>query len=308
MIDLTTPFIIVGLVLTILLALDLTERYKNKTTLYKDERLKIESAFFYVFIILIFFIIMRGGFWFLTGEFYFGLYDRASGLALSFLNISSSDDQLGGPMLYIFIILSLYVAGFWDYLFHRFVSHSRLFWFTHEYHHLPNQVFVGAPGIFARPFSVFILLPNIVITIFSMTFLYAVLFGELIDLKPLVTVVFLQGLIAIINHSSYLRNFMTIHKAMKIFGLASPQEHVLHHTTDLEGNYSNFTTIWDRLFSTYLDPYRINIDEKNIANHLYTEREIKALLGRKKAVHEFSLDIIARKKIKIFKEVLNEKE
>lgn len=264
MINLTAPFIAVGLVLTILLALDLSERYKNKTTLYKDERLKIESAFFYLFVILIFFVIMRGGFWFLTGEFYFGLYDKASELALSLLDITISDNRLDGPMLYIFIILSLYVAGFWDYLFHRFVSHSRLFWFTHEYHHLPNQVFVGAPGIFARPFSVFILLPNIVITIFSVTLIYALVFRELIDLKPLVAVVFMQGLIAIINHSSYLRNFTVIHKAMKIFGLASPQEHVLHHTTDLKGNYSNFTTIWDRVFSTYLDPYKINIDEKKL--------------------------------------------
>jgi sterol desaturase/sphingolipid hydroxylase (fatty acid hydroxylase superfamily) len=29
---------------------------------------------------------------------------------------------------------------------------------------------------------------------------------------------------------------------------------VLHHTVDLRGNYGNFTTLWDRLFGTYLDP------------------------------------------------------
>lgn len=264
MIDLTTPFIAVGLVLTVLLTLDLIERYKTKTNTYQNEKLKIESAFFYLFVILIFFIIMRGGFYFLTADFYFGLFDKASEITINLLNISSSGDTLTGLRLYIFIILSLYVAGFWDYLFHRFISHSKLFWFTHEYHHLPNQVFVGAPGIFARPFSVFILLPNIVITIFSMTFIYGLIFRTIIDLKPLVFVVFLQGLIAIINHSSYLRNFIIIHKVMKFFGLTSPQEHVLHHTTDLKGNYSNFTTIWDRIFSTYLDPYEINVSDKKL--------------------------------------------
>ena len=29
---------------------------------------------------------------------------------------------------------------------------------------------------------------------------------------------------------------------------------MLHHTVDLAGNYGNFTTVWDRLFVTYLDP------------------------------------------------------
>jgi glycosyltransferase involved in cell wall biosynthesis len=37
------------------------------------------------------------------------------------------------------------------------------------------------------------------------------------------------------------------------------------------------------------------------------ERQTKALLARQKAIREFSLDVIAMKKIKIFKEVLNEK-
>jgi glycosyltransferase involved in cell wall biosynthesis len=37
------------------------------------------------------------------------------------------------------------------------------------------------------------------------------------------------------------------------------------------------------------------------------ERHAKALLGRNKATREFSLDVIARKKIKIFKELLNER-
>ena len=41
---------------------------------------------------------------------------------------------------------------------------------------------------------------------------------------------------------------------MKYFGLTTPQEHLLHHTVEMDGNYGNFTTVWDRVFGTYLDP------------------------------------------------------
>jgi sterol desaturase/sphingolipid hydroxylase (fatty acid hydroxylase superfamily) len=43
---------------------------------------------------------------------------------------------------------------------------------------------------------------------------------------------------------------------MKWFALTTPQEHLLHHTVDLQGNYGNFTVLWDRVFGTYLDPIR----------------------------------------------------
>ena len=46
-----------------------------------------------------------------------------------------------------------YTAGFWDYVVHRAFSHSRWFWFTHEYHHLPRKVSVIMPGILVRPFA-----------------------------------------------------------------------------------------------------------------------------------------------------------
>jgi hypothetical protein len=41
---------------------------------------------------------------------------------------------------------------------------------------------------------------------------------------------------------------------MKWLALTTPQEHLLHHTVDLQGNYGNFTVLWDRVFGTYLDP------------------------------------------------------
>ena len=42
----------------------------------------------------------------------------------------------------------------------------------------------------------------------------------------------------------------------KWLALTTPQEHLLHHTIDVQGNYGNFTVLWDRVFRTYLDPTR----------------------------------------------------
>lgn len=56
------------------------------------------------------------------------------------------------------------------------------------------------------------------------------------------------------SHSSFLRRGWLAHRVLSKLALTTPQEHVLHHTVDLHGNYGNFTTLWDRLFGTYLDP------------------------------------------------------
>ena len=40
-------------------------------------------------------------------------------------------------------------------------------------------------------------------------------------------------------------------------GIKKPQEHWLHHTSDLECNYGNFITLWDRVFRTYVDPITV---------------------------------------------------
>jgi sterol desaturase/sphingolipid hydroxylase (fatty acid hydroxylase superfamily) len=58
------------------------------------------------------------------------------------------------------------------------------------------------------------------------------------------------------SHSSFMRRGWLAHRLLSPLALTSPHEHVLHHTVDLQGNYGNFTTLWDRLFGTYLDPRR----------------------------------------------------
>ena len=42
--------------------------------------------------------------------------------------------------------------------------------------------------------------------------------------------------------------------AARALQITTPQEHLLHHSTDRPGNYGNLSTLWDRLFGTYQDP------------------------------------------------------
>ena len=42
-------------------------------------------------------------------------------------------------LLILISLITFYISGFWDYFFHRFMSHNRNLFFTHEYHHLPNK-------------------------------------------------------------------------------------------------------------------------------------------------------------------------
>jgi sterol desaturase/sphingolipid hydroxylase (fatty acid hydroxylase superfamily) len=163
---------------------------------------------------------------------------------------------MDGRWFVILVVVLFYVSGLWDYLVHRFVSHSRRLWFTHEYHHLPSQVFVLAPGVAARPFALVSTFPVAVATVLS-AYLLLVLAGlPLWDLAPLQVLVVLQLLVLTSSHSSCLRRWRWVHEALRYLAITTPHEHVLHHTCDLRGNYGNFTTLWDRLFGTYLDPTR----------------------------------------------------
>lgn len=165
-----------------------------------------------------------------------------------------TDEPLSIPRLILVAVLGFYVAGLWDYLVHRYVSHSQLFWFTHEYHHLPSQVFVGMPGIFGRPFVAF---PALLTLTSTFATIYAILLlvrNPLWDVSVLLPISIPITVVMVASHSCFLRRFDLVHRIMKWTGLTTPQEHVLHHSAVLKGNYGNFTSVWDRMFGTYLDP------------------------------------------------------
>ncbi len=158
-------------------------------------------------------------------------------------------------------ITLFYVAGLWDYLVHRFFSHHRWFWITHEYHHLPRQVMVLMPGILVRPFGFVAVALS---TWATAATVYALLLSSdqpLWDLRPLLPALLVISLVLTASHSSFLRRWTRVHRVMRYGLLTTPQEHLLHHAVASHGNYGNFTTAWDRLFGTYLDPAGIDLDE-----------------------------------------------
>lgn len=157
-------------------------------------------------------------------------------------------------------IVSFFVAGFWDYLTHRFLLHSRLAWILHESHHLPTRVFNGMPGISARPFVVF---SAFLVNVFSIATMFLLFWIagrlDLADLffATLPAIFFTFAFIGSASHSCFLRGYAFLDRWPRYLLIITPQEHVLHHAANHNGNFGNFTPLWDRVFGTYLDPARV---------------------------------------------------
>lgn len=158
-----------------------------------------------------------------------------------------------GPLL-LAVLAGLYFGGLVDYLVHRFFSHHRWFFFSHEYHHLPSEVFLLMPGLAARPFAVVSTFPVTVATAASAYGTLALSGHATTDLAAMKILILIQVFLLLTSHSSFLRRSWLPHQAMRRLGWTTPQEHLLHHAVDLRGNFANLTTVWDRLFGTYLDP------------------------------------------------------
>jgi sterol desaturase/sphingolipid hydroxylase (fatty acid hydroxylase superfamily) len=165
-------------------------------------------------------------------------------------------DTIRGVPLALLTLAMFYVSGLWDYLLHRFFSHSRRFFFTHEYHHLPNDVNLLMPGLAVRPFSIITSFPATIATVVSAYAILLMLGLPLWNVEPLKGLLLIQAFLLTASHSCFLRNAWWLHNSMKWLALTTPQEHLLHHTVEMQGNYGNFTVLWDRIFRTYLDPTR----------------------------------------------------
>jgi len=156
----------------------------------------------------------------------------------------------------LLVVVAFLVVTLVDYLVHRFLLHGWLF-VLHENHHLPTVVSNLMPGIVARPF---VAIPNVLINGGSVLVLLVLVrasgwthlvaaFDSLI--LPL-ALVFTSILCA--SHSSFLRRYDAADRACRAIGIVTPREHLVHHAAEIDGNYGNFTMIWDRLFGTYVPP------------------------------------------------------
>jgi sterol desaturase/sphingolipid hydroxylase (fatty acid hydroxylase superfamily) len=167
-----------------------------------------------------------------------------------------AESPLSGWPLLVVATVVFYVAGLCDYATHRLFSHSRWFWFTHEYHHLPKEINVLMPGILTRPFG---FVPVALAGAATAGVLYLGLWAAglpLWDMTPILPALLLIVVVLTASHSAFLRRYPAVHWVMRIPFFTTPQEHILHHTCAMDVNFGNFTTLWDRLLGTYRDPLR----------------------------------------------------
>jgi len=260
-VDKQTYLIVLLSGLIALLGLDLRERFLRRQHHSDTGELRPRSVLFLVGTIVVFGSLHYGG---------LALVPNAEEILIAsqiivndFVNTSGDHRSLSVWVIGLVGVATFYFAGLCGYLFHRYVSHSRAMWFTHEHHHLPTDVSVYMPGLFVRPFAVVTFLPTTAITIFAVQLVVGVSGYTAWDMMPLLyTVLLVQVGILGASHSAFLRRLWWVHRMLRPLGITSPQEHWLHHTADLQGNYGNITILWDRVFGTYLDP-------ETIPNHLH---------------------------------------
>ena len=244
-----------GLVLggqVVLIVLDLLDSRRHRAEIYGSTRLTAPAVAFLGATILIYGGLQIAGLSLApTGE---ELLASAQSLLLRGAEGSETTPPSAALALAIGLV-GLYAGGFWDYVVHRFVNHSRALWFTHEYHHLPTRVAVYMPGICVRPLAVVAVLPATAATILTVCLLLRAAGLQGVELAGVLHgVVLIQVAVLGTSHSAFLRRLPAVHRFLRPLGITTPQEHWLHHVRDLQGNFGNFTTLWDRAFGTYLDP------------------------------------------------------
>jgi sterol desaturase/sphingolipid hydroxylase (fatty acid hydroxylase superfamily) len=118
----------------VFLGLDLADRHATRAERHGGEPLRRASLFFLLGIIGVFLAIQVAGF--SLAPRVDALVDRVRAF------VAPGVLPAGAPSGWRFLVLSMalfYIAGFVDYAWHRWFSHHRLFWFTHESHHLRRR-------------------------------------------------------------------------------------------------------------------------------------------------------------------------
>lgn len=214
------------------------------------------------------------------------------------LNVSPDGTCVWSWKVTLTFLWSFHVIAFWDFATHRWVLHKKQFWIFHEYHHLPKLVLNGMPGISVRPFVFFTTLltyiSSIVFLIIPMKFVLSPEESRAFLEWGFPLLAFLLSLVLSMGHSIFLRQYPIVHSVLKSLLVASPQEHLLHHSTKLRCNYGNFSTIWDRLFKSYIDPMTMNIHSEPLGLDYDQDYLGTLCLGKVK----FSKDIRERFKLK----------
>ena len=238
----------------ILLVLDLRERFRTRPAETDATTPSWRSGLFVVAVLVVYSVIQFTGVALVPG-----VAEVLEGMRALTGALPAAGSVPGLWLTVLIWVAAFYLLGLTDYLVHRFASHSRLLWFTHENHHLPRELYVYMPGIAARPFVVVAAFPAVVGLVATLHFVLTAFGVQGFDIVTLMLFLAMAQLfISSASHSAFLRRHWVVHRVMKPFGLTTPQEHWYHHVQELNVNYGNFTTVWDRVFGTYLDPEKVD--------------------------------------------------
>jgi sterol desaturase/sphingolipid hydroxylase (fatty acid hydroxylase superfamily) len=241
-----------------LVLLDIRERYRIRRDNVDAGRLRPKSIVFLVGVGLVYGGLQYGGLALVPNA--EQLLDLSRAFTTDLFGVASGSVPI--TLIIATGIAGFYFAGLCDYLFHRFASHSRPLWFSHENHHLTTDVSAFMPGLCVRPFAVVIVFPTSAVAIFAVQMSLGAMGQNSWDMMPMLyAVIVAQGAVLGITHTAFMRRCWWLHRLLQPFGITTPKEHWLHHTSDLECNYGNFTIVWDRVFGTYVDPESVNLDE-----------------------------------------------
>lgn len=143
------------------------------------------------------------------------------------------------------LLVSIVLVDFIHFLFHKFHHKIRILWMLHFVHHSD------------RLFNITSLVRNPIMAIFTLTiYLIPVLFLDI----PIQYALIASHIVhnhEYITHSPYIK----FPKFLEYIFI-SPQSHRIHHSQDerhQNSNYGAMFSIWDRLFDSYISPYRSDV-------------------------------------------------
>lgn len=148
------------------------------------------------------------------------------------------------------VFLNFVLADFINYWAHRLL-HIRSFWHTHAWHHASKNLWWVA-GLRGSPIHVVLNIAP-----YTVAYLLCPTTGSGIIGMGL-------ALLDIANQHWQHSNIKIPYSRQIELVVVTPRFHFVHHCADpryTNSNYGFLTTIWDRMFGTFIDPDTVSLDE-----------------------------------------------
>lgn len=216
---------------------------------------------------------------------------RMTAVAIA-VSIAGDETFLSAP-LWLEVILSIYVAEFFAYWFHRLSHREGWLWSIHSIHHLPEKVNL-TNNFLMHPLNIFFL------KLMRSTPLLLLGFSQ--------EAVFLHGLFAVgVAFSIHANIGGPLGFWNYIIGTA--ELHRMHHSKDPHeaGNHGTVVPLWDQIFGTFryqreYEPDSIGVKErerypKTIAGMLLHPLKLRSMIGGIAALFALTVGLNCAKNI-----------